>query len=354
MVARIEEVAVSRFERAAFFASLLSCLALLGAAPHDPASTSHDAIVLYDRGVEELGDSRWKDALADFTGALALDGSFESAFTGRGEARSRTHDNAGAIADFTAAIALDSKDEAVYVLRSNEYLGFERYQEALADADTAISLDGSDTGALEDRGRALYGLGRLSEARAAQRSVTALDPKGFRGFFYLGVTDLALCENTAAIADFGDAITIRDDSDSRNDRAIAYQRTHAWDSATADLDQAMQLDPASDAPYVNRAAGEIHAKQFNEAKVDLDIAIHLHPNAPEAYRNRALLRLRQKNYVLALGDINYSLQYAPDDPESYRVRAWVYDGLGRADLAALDRKMIPRKLHGKADCPNGL
>jgi hypothetical protein len=36
------------------------------------------------------------------------------------------------------------------------------------------------------------------------------------------------------------------------------------------------------------------------------------------------------------------------------VRAWVYDGLGRADLAALDRKMIPQKLHGKSDCPNGL
>ena len=70
-------------------------------------------------GYEHLAQEAWDEAIADFDRAIELDGTRALAFVGRGIARHRKGDLAGAVADFDRAIEREPDNPTVYSYRGS-------------------------------------------------------------------------------------------------------------------------------------------------------------------------------------------------------------------------------------------
>lgn len=362
--------------------SVLAAVVFIGsiaAAPHEAATKNQAAIDAYNQGVEAYNAKRWPAAIDAYTRAAKLDPSFAAAYRNRGTAYQGASQYSAAIADYTTALQLDPSDEAIYVYRGwarsasgNAYNRPADYDAALADAIKALSMDPSDASAYILRGRSLYGLGRYAEALTALGKGIALDPHDVDGYNFRSLVYLDTCRNVAGITDLTSAITIGDTSTFRNNRGIAYLRTHTYDMALADFTQAIALDPKSAEPHLNRGLYYVHVKDYALARADYDASIALDPMSSIGYLDRALLFERQKRYIAALSDINYAIQKGPERIDAridaggpigiseagganlYRIRADIFTALGRPDVAKLDLATAGKTKAAKTKCPTGV
>ena len=97
--------------------------------------------VLISRGNAYRISGQAELALADFTGAIALDPTNAVAYNNRGNMLKSAARYREAIADFTKAIELSPRNTMVYNNRGNAYKGMGQYDKAVADLDKAIELN---------------------------------------------------------------------------------------------------------------------------------------------------------------------------------------------------------------------
>lgn len=338
----------------------------IAAAPHDPASSNADVAAAFNQGANLFNAKRYADAIAAFTRAIGLDPSFAAAYRDRGDAYESLGRHADAVADYTAAIRLDPSDEYSYVVRASAYNNSDFYQQALTDAARAIGMDGNDGQAFLVRGAALSGLERYREAIVAYRKADVLMPNAFDVSFGLGVAHLDLCDNPHAIADFGTALRIRDDSDARNDRGVAFMSARAYGPALTDFTRAIAL-ARSAAPLINRGLVLMHQHHYAAAEADYDAAIAIDGSEPKAYADRAGLFVLENRLPRALQDASSAVQWGEAigadgrrlhqlDARAYRRLAEVYSKLGMPSLAAANVAAAARltKSSGAQECPTGV
>ena len=101
----------------------------------------------FNRGVEWSGQSKYDNAIADYTAAIKIDPKYREAYNNRGNAYRRKGDHALAIADYTEAIKLNPKRGLYYRNRGTVLQDRREYVRALADFDEAIKLDANDASA---------------------------------------------------------------------------------------------------------------------------------------------------------------------------------------------------------------
>lgn len=163
----------------------------------------------------------FRDAMAAFRRAIALDAHYAAAFAGLAVAEAYWADNGGepadverALADADQAIALAPNLADGYVARA--WLRFSRrwdWPGAQADFEKALQLDGGDSTTERRYGGLLASLGRVSEAVAAAKKAIDMDPLSNAAWGNLGVYYNSAGQYGAARKALDRALEINPESD---------------------------------------------------------------------------------------------------------------------------------------------
>jgi tetratricopeptide (TPR) repeat protein len=161
----------------------------------------------------------------------------------RGVAKIGERDYDGAIADFTQAIALDGSDSLAYSQRGQAHQLKGNYDRSLSDLNKALELDPSNVNALSQRAAVYSLIGEGDKAIADANAALAINPsaavlKNNRAFAYNNIG-----EYDRAIVDLNDALQL-DPSNVRayKNRGISYEKKGDFRRALADYNAAINLD----------------------------------------------------------------------------------------------------------------
>ncbi len=111
-----------------------------------------------DEGNTHYDAERYKEAIAAYDHAIALDPNYAAAYNNRGKAYLELKEYRLAIADYDRAIQIDPNYVKAYFNRGNAYSDLKWYQQAIADYTRAIALDPMDALAYSGRGFAYFSL----------------------------------------------------------------------------------------------------------------------------------------------------------------------------------------------------
>ena len=185
----------------------------------------------------------------------------------------------------------------------------------------------------------------LSEAKANK---AALDPAAI--YFYRGTAYSKKGEYDSAIADFNQAIQLNPkDAIAFNNRGNAYGKKGQYDYAIDDFSEAIQLNPKYTEAFNNRGVaynkqGEYdytrryaHVMAVSDLAIaDFNQAIQLNPKYAIAFNNRGLAYKDQGEYDRAIADYDRAIQLNPKLALAFYNRGNAYDDKGEYDRAIAD------------------
>ena len=229
-----------------------------------------------------------KISLEDYSGAeqdagMAIERNpfIVDAYQVRGVSRQNLGNYAGAVEDYNAGLELMPEDKNLLFNRALCETALHNYDEAQSSFDRLLQLD-------RRHDRAYIGLAQMNLAR--KDTVTALDNLNH---------GIALSKNNAS------AYVMRAEINTR------YR--HDFESALADMDSAILLEPRYAGYFINRAYMKYNLDDYFGAMADYDYAIGLDPSSQEAHFNRGLLRAEVGDNNKAISDFNFVLKSNPSN-----------------------------------------
>jgi tetratricopeptide (TPR) repeat protein len=186
-------------------------------------------------------------ALPDYDRALSLNPKFQIAYFNRGNARAARGDKAGAVADFTQAIALKPDFGVAYRSRGLAKQAQGDIDGAIADQTSALQHDANDYDALMVRSALLAGKADYEKAIADLDTAIKLRPNQFDGYSSRGNVRFALGNFGPAADDLARAARVNP----RNPYAALWHYlalTRAGNISTAELSNAAHAFEASGWP----------------------------------------------------------------------------------------------------------
>ena len=131
-------------------------------------------------------------------------------------------------------------------------------------------------------------------------------------------------EIDSAIADYNEAIALEPKhAVGYNDRGNAWCAKHDFDKAIADFDKAIALQPKDPLAYNNRGDVWLDKKDYDKAIADFDKAIKLDPKHAVAFANRGIAWHGKKQYEHAVADFETALSIDPSSQTAHNALAWL-------------------------------
>lgn len=306
-----------------------------------------DARAYFNRGIARYRLEDYEGAVADYTQALGLNPQWAVAYYNRGNAYRQLNQQQQAIEDYSRAIELNPEDVRAYFNRGvvRGHLG--DAQGAAADFSEVIKRDPQDGEAYFNRGVARVQLSDLQGAVEDYTQALQLDPRHGKAYYHRGLARQALGDPQGAVEDFSQALSLRSaeatelpeaeaaaQADLYLQRAMAYLSSNTLESALADCEQALRLDPKLSRAYLCRGLARQGLGDPGGALADFNRALELDPQMAKAYLNRGIAHLDLGNIEAALSDLNQAIALDPQDASAYSSRGRIHWLLGDP-LAAL-------------------
>lgn len=214
-----------------------------------------------------------------------------------------------AVENFTKAIALDANMSAAYSNRCLVYMQLGDYQQAQEDCTKSLQLNPKNTEVYLNRGLAYQRQKQYQAAIADYNQAIQLKPHDLRGYYNRGLTHFELQNYQQALFDYNQAINqnLRQDS------------------------------PELATVYNDRGLAQFQLGNISAANLDFSLAIRLGADNARAYYNRGCICHRQGHYKDAIRDFTLALQHHPNQTDSEAVAnlrgsAYVNRGLARYQL----------------------
>ncbi|MDP9866098.1 MULTISPECIES: tetratricopeptide repeat protein [Streptosporangium] len=240
----------------------------------------HRMVLHANRGrlLAELG--RAKEALEEYSAAIALDPFFADHYLERGNLLFRLGLTDEALADYEAAIRVSPPLPEAYYNRAELRLALGDLEGGRADLDHVLELDPDYLDAYINRAGVRAVLGLEAEARADVAAGLALMP---------GNPHL---------------LTVKGQLDTASGR---------FEEAARAFDTALESAPALGAAWANRGILRYETGDAEGAVTDLSRAIEIE-ESPELYFNRATALQALGREQAAQEDLRHALDLDPDDP----------------------------------------
>jgi predicted O-linked N-acetylglucosamine transferase (SPINDLY family) len=247
------------------------------------------AALLLDLGAVASNAGALDRALAGFERALALDPRSAGAWHGIATVRSRRSDDAGARDAFARAVALDpAHGPATRGLANALALAGEAAQ-AHALLEAFVARAPGDAGVWVDLGSLKRQAGDRRAAAAALERALALDPQDADARVERGLLRSAAGDHAGAEADFRVALLrVPQRAGLHGDLATALYHQKRLDEAAAAAEQAVALDPALAAAFMNLGAIRNAQGRLAEAEAAQRRALALDPTLAAARSNLLL------------------------------------------------------------------
>ncbi len=239
----------------------------------------------------------------------------------------------------------DRKDPMAGVLRAhrawvNTIFRAETIRE---DAETAVTLAPREPFVYLVLASVLEVLGEKERAiEVATQYIDMAGPIDPSGYYLRGGLFFKLERFPEAIADFTLALARPlwgwRRADLYLNRGLAFNALNENRSALADLNRAIELDPADAQYYLTR--GFVHGFLGDHVKegADYEESVRLDPSLEDGRVWRGAFYFREGDFEEALADYEWSIERSPRHDLLYFERAHLYEILGRKDEAESDRK----------------
>lgn len=112
-----------------------------------------------------------------------------------------------------------------------------------------------------------------------------------------------------------------------------------------DLTEVLRNEKTHTLALVSRGAAFMHTGEMQTATADLDRAIEIDPNYAKAYHIRGLVHESQGRDDSALADFTKAVELKQDYAAAYHSRAALHAKRGHTDLAAEDIQMVTQLTH---------
>ena len=233
------------------------------------------------RSVAKISLEDYKGAEQDAGMAIERNPFIVDAYQVRGVSRQNLGNYAGAVEDYDAGLKLMPEDKNLLINRAVCQTALKNYDEAQQTFDRLLQLDSHNN-------RAYIGLAQMNLAR--KDTTAALDNLNH---------GIALSKKNAS------AYVMRAE--------IATRSLHDFESALADMDSAIMLEPHYAGYFINRAYMKYNLDDYFGAMADYDYAIGLEPTSQEAHFNRGLLRAEVGDNNKAISDFSFVLENNPNN-----------------------------------------
>lgn len=220
-------------------------------------------------------------------------------------------------AELDAGLAIERNPFIVdaYQVRGVSRQNLGNYAGAVEDYDEGLKLMPEDKNLLFNRAVCESALKNYDEAQQTFDRLLELDRRNDRAFIGLAQMNLARKDTAQALENLNHGIAL-----SKNN-AVAYvmraeiaARTDKdFESAVADMDSAILLEPRYAGYFINRAYMKYNLDDYFGAMADYDYAIGLDPNSQEAHFNRGLLRAEVGDNNKAISDFDFVLKSNPSN-----------------------------------------
>ncbi len=216
-----------------------------------------------------------------------------------------------ALASYEAALALQPELAIALSGSAAALRELGRPQEALARVSAAMALQPS-TEAYCHQGTALGDLGRFAEAVASFDGAIALTPQCVEAHNYRGLALLRLQRSAEALASFDRALSLRPESaELHSNRGNVLRRLQRLPEALASYERAIALQPNFAAAHNNRGLVLQALERYGEAASSYQRALALQPDFAEAHNNLGTVQCELGQAAEALASCSLALRLQP-------------------------------------------
>ncbi len=220
---------------------------------------SEYAPLYIQRGIVYGMQTKFSQAIPDFTKGIELDPKMPEAFYSRGLAYTKTNDFDNALKDYNKAIELNPEYADAYYNRGLIYYRNANYDGAFDDFTKAVQLNSRYA-------KAYYNLGLINNTRAAA-AFNAKDSLGYLENYKLEVQN------------YDRAISIDPKyTDAVYNRGLAFLKLRELEKAEKDFKRAIFLNPKFREARFNLGVTYEKMRQYGDAKKQFEIYLE---NAPE-------------------------------------------------------------------------
>ncbi len=250
-------------------------------------------------------------------------------------------DYRGAEEDASAAIERNPFISTAYEVRGVALQNMGRQREAIADYDRALEQLPHSRNILLNKAIAQEEIEDYAGADSTYSTLLRIFPKFDTGYVGRARLHLAQGDTVAALADIDTALSINKNSTNayslRSDIAIKSKKD--YESALADMNEAIKLQPQFAGYFINRAYLRYNLNDYFGAMADYDYAIQLEPLNATALFNRGLLRAEVHDNNKAIADFSQVLNLDRNNYHALYNRAILYKEIAdyRSSIADLDR-----------------
>lgn len=317
----------------------------------------------WNRGACYYDLGKYKEAEDDYIKAIdriSEQKDLSSLYKQRGDCQGKLDNYETAYSLYDRALIYDAKNYNVY-WQKGFYKGQEyKYEESIINYDKAIEIinaGGTDAKAndmaLICRNKAIMhkGLKQYEDALAAINKSISADPNLARAYRTRAEINALLRKYDAAKADYENAITLETDKKIKSniyiDRYNMYKRILDYKSSLADINKAIETDPADAENFWYRSEFYGYKKNYPLAIKDCNTALELYSNDSSYTASLLWLRAEHKDnsgdFKGAAEDYQTYLKYYPNSYSGYYELGRLFkkkmknNDLGNANLSkALD------------------
>ena len=263
----------------------------------------------------------------------------------RSVAKISLEDYRGAEQDASMAIERNPFIVDAYQVRGVSRQNLGDFKGAVEDYDEGLNLMPEDKNLLINRAICEIALKDYNEAQQSFDRLLALDRRNDRAYIGLAQMHLAKADTSAALENLNHGIALsKNNATAYVMRAeIATRTRQDFESAVADMDSAIMLEPYYAGYFINRAYMKYNLDDYFGAMSDYDYAISLDPNSQEAHFNRGLLRAEVGDNNKAINDFSFVLKSNPSNFMALYNRALLHMRTGQYREAVKDFTAILKK-----------
>jgi len=249
----------------------------------------------------------------------------------RSVAKISLDDYSGAEADASRCIEINPFIKDAYRVRAVARHNSHKFDEAIGDYEKCLELHPDDKDMMLNMAMCELARKHYNEADSCLKWCLERDSTNER--VYLGLAQLRLEQEDSvrALDCLSKAIEIN-----KNDVQAYLMRCEIYfsnlkdmEKASADIDEAIKLEPRNAGLYINRSYMRYQLNDIRGTMADLDYAITLEPDNVTAHYNRALLRSEVGANNKAIEDYTFVLERDPDNYPAFYNRTMMLINTGQ-------------------------
>jgi tetratricopeptide (TPR) repeat protein len=281
-----------------------------------------DAVALNNRGAALFAERKWREAIAEYDRALAIDPEFAAAFFNRAVARFAVGELHGALADCSQAITLKPTYAHAWETRGVIRRDLSDLHGAVADFTEALRLGPRSLETLNNRGVVYHHLGKLKRALADFDEALRTDPQNKVAQYNREAVRADLDARAGTQVDcLRDMALAPPTAHAR--RGMALQKQQKWADALVEYGLALELDPGLYWVYILRGHTRYHCGDWQGLCDDYARAFAIHAEQAAAVVLRSFFPGLNASAAAELRACDEHLRKNPDDPISYARRGFI-------------------------------